>query len=178
MQTPLWLLPGNRLQSTFGYCVHACKFWSAGWDLWVWRASEDLESTNEMWNPNLSTSSSQRSPWLYSVKVTTASATPNKSYTSFRFGEPTQEKPAPKLSSPTLVTLISPCGLSLTSIMLHLQSRQIRVVQIWLTQHCHHIVLSLSTVPPFSSHHVAGPSSSPLTLLFFIHPPDLLLHCQ
>lgn len=78
----------------------------------------------------LSTSSSQRSPRLYSVKVTTASITPNKSYTSFRFGEPTQEKTAPKLSSPVLVTLISPCCPSLTSIMLHLQPRQISGGQI------------------------------------------------
>lgn len=83
-----------------------------------------------MWDPNLSPSSSQRSPSLYLVKVTAASVTPNKSYTSFKFGDPTQEKPAPKLSSPILVTLISPCGLSLTSIMLHLQSRHIRAVQI------------------------------------------------
>lgn len=63
--------------------------------------------------------------------------------------------------------------------MLHLQSKQIRVVQIWLTQHCHHIAFSqASTVAPFPSHHIAGSSGSSLSLLFFTHPPDLLLHCQ
>lgn len=131
-----------------------------------------------MWNPNLSTSSSQRSPRLYSVKVTTASVTPNKSYTSFRFEEPIQEKPAPKLWSPVLVTLISSRCPSLTSIMLHLQPRQISVVQVWLTQHLHRIVPSPSTVAPFPSHPVAGPSGSSLTLLSFVLPKDLLSHCQ
>lgn len=131
-----------------------------------------------MWNPNLSTSSSQRSPRLYSVKVTTASVTLNKSYTSFRFGELTQEKPALKFSSPILVTLISPCCPSLTSITLQLQPGQSSVVQTWLTRHCHHTAPCPSTVAPFSPHHVAGPLCSSLTLLSFVPPRDLLFHCQ
>lgn len=126
------------------------------------------------WNPNLSTSSSQRSPRLYSVEVTTASITPNKSYISFRFGEPTQGKPAPKLSSSILVTLISLCCPSLMSIRLHLQPRQTNVVQIW-----HNIAISLLPVwHHFSSHRMAGPSGSSLTLLSFVLPRDLLFHCQ
>lgn len=87
------------------------------------------------------------------IQKSPASVTPNKSYTRFRFGEPTQEKPAPKLSSPILVTLVSPCCPSLTSIRLHLQPGQISVVQMWLPRHRHLLAPSPFFVAPLSSRH-------------------------